>query len=197
MTRSEALAGLHFVEEIDRLKGILRQSLVHDASRRENTAEHSWHLAMAVLVMAPLSDEAVDTARAMKMALIHDIVEIDAGDTFVYDTVASIDKEEREKKAADRIFGLLPADIGNELRALWDAFERQACPESRFVTALDRTLPMLANSKTGGGSWKKHGISRTQVLTKREHIERSSKKLWGFVAELVEDAVSRGFLHDR
>ncbi|MEO5666512.1 MAG: HD domain-containing protein [Bdellovibrionota bacterium] len=197
MSPTELVAGLTFIEEIDRLKGIIRQTFLHDASRQENTAEHSWHLAMATLVMAPLSDEPIDTARAMKMALLHDVVEIDAGDTFIYDVVGTLDKEAREKKAADRLFGLLPSPLNTELRGIWDDFEKQSCPESRFVTALDRMLPILANSRSGGGSWKKHGILKSQAVEKNNKIAKGSKKLWAFSSGLIEDAVRKGYLVDR
>jgi putative hydrolases of HD superfamily len=196
MNLDSALKSLQFVEEIDRLKGILRQTLLYDGSRRENTAEHSWHLAMAVLVLAPLAEEKLDLARALKMALVHDVVEIDAGDTFVYDAVASLDKQAREEAAAERIFGLLPAPLNAELRSIWTEFEQLSCPESRFVAGLDRLLPLIANSKTEGHSWKKHGIVKSQVLDKNRKIEAASKTLWDLAERLVEDAVRKGHLSE-
>jgi putative hydrolase of HD superfamily len=196
MKIESALQSLQFVEEIDRLKGVLRQTLVYDGARRENTAEHSWHLAMAVLVLSPFAEEKIDLSRALKMALVHDIVEIDAGDTFVYDTVASLDKQAREEAAAERIFGLLPAPLDTELHSIWIEFECLSCPESRFVAGLDRLLPLIANSKTEGHSWKKHGIVKSQVLEKNRKIEGASKTLWDFAARLVEDAVKKGHLSE-
>lgn len=196
MKLDTALKSLQFVEEIDRLKGVLRQTLVYDGTRRENTAEHSWHLAMAVMVLAPLADEEIDLSRALKMALVHDVVEIDAGDTFVYDTVASLDKQAREEAAAERIFGLLPAPLDAELRSVWTEFEQLACPESRFVAGIDRLLPLIANSKTEGHSWRKHGIVKSQVLDKNRKIEGASKTLWSFAERLVENAVKNGHLSD-
>jgi putative hydrolase of HD superfamily len=130
------------------------------------------------------------------MALVHDIVEIDAGDTFVYDAVASLDKQAREERAAERIFGLLPETLAAQLRSTWFEFELQKCPESRFVAGIDRLLPLMANSKTEGHSWKKHGIVKSQVLDKNRKIEGASRTLWDFAEGLVEDAVKKGHLSE-
>src|SRR5262249_50705513 len=140
-----------FIIEIDKAKQVLRQTLLMDGSRLENDAEHSWHLAVMALLLAEYAGEAVDLLRVLKMVLIHDLVEIDAGDTFVYDVEALATRREREERAADRIFGLLPADVEEEFRALWEEFEAQATPEARFAAALDRLQPLLHNYHTGGG----------------------------------------------
>ncbi len=190
------ISSLIFIEELDRLKCVMRRSFLYDNSRLENSAEHSWHLATAVLASAELSNEPVDMARALKMALIHDVVEIDAGDTFVYDQHARADKQARENLAAQRLFGLLPAPRGPELRALWDGYERQACAESRFVSALDRFLPLNANFKTQGRSWKQHGVRKRQVVDVNCKIANGSRRLWAYAESLINEAVRLGYLAD-
>lgn len=193
-TNLAGIPGLEFVLELDRLKRILRQSLVYDKSRRENTAEHSWHLTTAVLALHTQSNKPINLERALKIALVHDIVEIDADDTFVYDSAGNATKYEREKKAAERIFGLLPPDLGNELRDLWEAYEAQNCPESHFVASLDRLLPMIANFHTEGHSWQKHGIKSQQVIERNKHIEKGSTALWNYALNLINQSVEKGYL---
>ena len=156
-------ARLRFIYELDELKSVLRQTLLADKSRQENSAEHSWHLAMTAMALAPLADPPVDTERAIKILLVHDIVEIDAGDVFIYDAEARASKEAEEIAAADRIFGLLPEPQASELRALWDEYEARETPEARFAYSCDRLQPMLLNLAIGGGSWKRHGIKAHQV----------------------------------
>jgi putative hydrolase of HD superfamily len=187
---------LRFVVEIDRLKTVLRQTLLTDASRRENSAEHSWHLALMAALLAEHAGEPVDAARTMKMVLVHDVVEIDAGDAFCYDAAANVGKEERERCAAERIFGLLPAEQAEELRALWDEFEEGATPEARFAVALDRLQPLLQNIHSGGGSWRAHGISREQVLRRMDPIREGAPALWPEVLDIVERAVAAGHLRE-
>jgi len=188
------ISSLPFIEELDRLKSVLRRTMTFDASRLENTAEHSWHLAMAVLVSADLSNEPIVLEQAVKMALTHDIVEIDAGDTFLYDGGANADKTDRERRAAERLFGLLPANIDNDLRDLWERYERQECAESKFVMAFDRFLPLTANFKTQGRSWKKHGIKKNQVMQLNEKIAKGSRKLWQYAEAMINEAVKLGYL---
>jgi len=185
---------LRFVVEIDRLKTVLRQTLLTDASRRENSAEHSWHLALMAALLAEHAGEPVDVTRTMKMVLVHDVVEIDAGDAFCYDAAANVGKEEREKLAAERIFGLLPAEQAEELRALWEEFEAGATPEARFAVALDRLQPLLQNIHSGGGSWRAHGIARAQVLRRMDPIREGAPALWPQVLEIVDRAVAEGHL---
>jgi len=186
---------LAFILEIDKLKRILRQTPVTGAERRpENDAEHSWHLAMMAGLLAEYSPAPVDVARVVRMVLIHDLVEIDAGDTFAYDTAAYADKEARELKAAERIFGLLPADQAAEVRALWDEFEQAETAESRFANALDRLQPLLLNSQTGGGSWATHRVTRTQVLKRMEPVRHGAPALWPVVIAIIEDGFGRGWL---
>jgi putative hydrolase of HD superfamily len=186
---------LSFILEIDKLKSILRQTPITGPERRqENTAEHSWHIAVMTSLLAEYAPTPVDSARVTRMLLVHDIVEIDAGDTFCYDAAGYSDKEERESRAADRIFGLLPADQAAEFRALWDEFESSTTPESHFANALDRFQPLLLNTRTGGGSWTSHQVTRAQVLTRMEPIRTGAPELWPAVLAIVEDASARRLL---
>lgn len=185
---------LDFLREIDKLKGIERRTYLNDGSRHENSAEHSWHLALMAVVLQEHAAETVDLAKVIRMLLVHDIVEIDAGDTFCYDELGNRDKEEREQKAADRIFNLLPDDQSAEVRALWDEFEERSTPEARFATALDRMQPLLHNYSTRGGSWREHGITRRQVEERNHVIELGSPKLWSFAMSLLDEAEAEGFL---
>ncbi|MBV9850165.1 MAG: HD domain-containing protein [Armatimonadetes bacterium] len=183
-----------FILEIDRLKGVLRRSYLADGTRRENSAEHSWHLALMAMVLAEHANVPVDALRVLQMLLVHDIVEIDADDTYCYDEVGALDKEEREQRAADRIFGLLPPDQERDMRGLWDEFEARVTPEARFAAALDRLMPLLHNYHTQGRSWRENGITSRQVRARNAHIADGSEELWRFAGGLIEDAVSRGFL---
>jgi 5'-deoxynucleotidase YfbR-like HD superfamily hydrolase len=186
---------LRFLLEADRLKGVLRQSRIIDGSRRENSAEHSWHLGLMSLVLGEYAPEGTDLSRVTAMVLVHDLVEIDAGDLFVYaGEQAQADQEEAERAAADRLFALLPAVQAAGLRALWDEFEERRTPEAKFARALDRLQPMLANYQLGGGTWAQHGVTAGQVLAKVALIEDGSAALGAFARELIADSVSRGFL---
>ena len=177
---AEVAATLAFFMELDRLKGVERRNRLADGSRRENTAEHSWHLGMAALVFAPCATEPIDVSRAVAMALTHDIVEIDAGDTFAYDEGAAAEsKAAREQAAADRIFGLLPATQGAHLRELWDEYERGDTAEARYVMAIDRMAPMLLNLAEGGTTWHEHGITPERVIARNgPHIEGPLPQVW-------------------
>ncbi|MEA5450972.1 HD domain-containing protein [Leptolyngbya sp. CCNP1308] len=194
MTNQRLQQQIAFVVEIDRLKQVLRQTVLMDASRRENSAEHSWHLAMMALVLAEYAPAEVDIQRAIHQVLIHDLVEIDAGDTFCYDAAGHDDKAEREQQAADRIFGLLPRAIAQNLRQLWDEFEAQITPTARFAASLDRIQPLLHNWQTGGGTWKQHSISRAQVMQRMAPIEKGAPELWPFVLEVIEESVAKEYL---
>jgi putative hydrolase of HD superfamily len=183
---------LQFILEIDKLKSVYRRTYLIDGTRSENSAEHSWHLAMLALILAEHANEPLDVAKVVKMVLVHDIVEIDAGDTYIYD--AQGDKVERERVAADRIFGLLPADQEAEFRGLWEEFESGATPEARFAAALDRFIPQLHNYHTQGRSWKEHGITAERVLTRNVEMSHGSVTLWEWTQTLIERAVSEGLL---
>lgn len=185
---------LSFILEIDKLKSVLRRTYVLDLSRRENSAEHSWHLAVMALLLSEYANEPVDVGHVIKLLLVHDIVEIDAGDTYIYDTAGRADKAEREQRAADRLFGLLPPEQQAALRALWDEFEAQETPEARFANTIDRLQPLLHNYYTEGAAWRDHGISRSQVYERNEHTGQGSRALWDYAKALIDDAVSKGYL---
>ena len=186
---------LRFLLEADRLKGVLRQSPIIDGSRRENSAEHSWHLGLMSLVLGEYAPEGTDLSRVTAMVLVHDLVEIDAGDLFVYaGEQAQADQEEAERAAADRLFALLPAVQAAGFRALWDEFEERRTLEAKFARALDRLQPMLAIYHRGGGTWPQHGVTAGQVLAKVALIEDGSAALGAFARELIADSVRRGFL---
>lgn len=185
---------ISFILEIDQLKQIYRQNLILDGSRRENDAEHSWHLAMMAVVLQEYASEPVDLSRVLQMVLLHDIVEIDAGDTFCYDVQAGLDKHEREQKAAKRIFGLLPSDQGEELKNLWLEFEAGESPEARFAAVLDRLQPFLNNYHTEGGTWRIHGVGSEQVQKRMEPIGINAPALGAYVEKLLEEAIAQGIL---
>jgi putative hydrolase of HD superfamily len=186
---------IDFIVEIDKLKRVFRQTWLMDQSRKENDAEHSWHLAvMVILLQEHAKEQGLDLLRVLKMVLIHDLVEIDAGDTFVYDAVGALDKAQREQRAADRIFNLLPADQAAELRRLWDEFESRSTPESRYAAALDRLQPILHNYFTEGRAWREHGVTSEMVTARNRHIAEGSPALWEFVEGLIRDAVAKGYL---
>jgi len=184
---------IQFIVEIDKLKGILRRSYLVGGERRENSAEHSWHLATMAMVLAEYGDEDIDLLRVLNMLLIHDIVEIDAGDTFCYDDEGALDKRDREGQAADRIFGLLPDDQESELHRLWEEYEARNTPESRFANALDRLVPLLLSYHAEGKTWQEHGVSSGRVLARNAHIADGSPELWRFARTMIEDAVARGY----
>lgn len=185
-----------FLLEIDKLKTIFRRtSLVH-AQRFENDAEHSWHLALAAMILAEHADVVVDLGRVLQLVLVHDLVEIDAGDTYCYDAEGAKDKARREELAARRIFGLLPRDQELEFRALWNEFEAGESPEARFANALDRFQPVLFNLVNQGRSWRENGIKRSQVDARVAPIARGSETLWQYLGTLLDGAVARGILEE-
>jgi putative hydrolase of HD superfamily len=186
---------MRFVGEIDRLKGVLRQTILAGPGRRENSAEHSWHLAMMAVTLGEHAPPDTDIGRVTAMLLLHDLVEIDAGDLFVYaDEAQQARQEEAERAAADRIFALLPAPQAASFRALWDEFEERRTPEAKFARALDRLQPMLANYQTGGGTWLAHQVTADQVLLRVALIEDGSATLGEYARDLIARSVARGFL---
>lgn len=187
---------LRFVAELDKLKNVLRRNPLSDGSRRENSAEHSWHLSMLAVTLAEYANEPVDILHVVNMLLIHDLVEIDAGDTFCYDEEAKLDKEQREQAAAERIFGMLPEDQAKRFRALWDEFEAAETPASKFANALDRLQPLLLNYHSGGGTWREYDVPLSRVLDRVGPIRDGSKALWQVAERLLDDAVQRGLLKD-
>jgi putative hydrolase of HD superfamily len=187
---------LAFLLEADRLKQVERRTTIVGGERRENSAEHSWHLALFALVLAEYADESVSLPRVLMMLLLHDLVEIDAGDTFIYDEAGLASKSERETAAATRLFGLLPAEQGIELRALWEEFEARQTPDARFAGALDRLQPVLLNHANDGGGWREHGIEARRVRAVNGHIAEGSAALWVAALARIDDAVVRGFIAD-
>ena len=186
---------LRFILEIDQLKNVLRQSPLTDGSRRENSAEHSWHLGVMAVTLGEYAPPGTDLGKVVTMLLLHDIVEIYAGDSFVYTPAAvAAEYEKAERVAAERVFALLPAGQAEDLRATWTEFEDRRTPEARFARALDRLQPMLANIQTGGGTWRSHGVTADQVLEKVRLIEDGSAELGAYARELVAKAVERGIL---
>lgn len=186
---------LTLLMELDKLKSVLRRTRVVSAEKRlENSAEHSWHVALMALLLEEHANEPVDITKVVKMLLLHDVVEIDAGDTFVYDVQASKDQAERELKAAHRLFGLLPKEQGDELLALWLEFEEAQTPEAKFGKALDRLIPMLLNYHNQGQSWIEHGVTSQQALTINKKIEAGSETLWQKAQQLISEAVENGWL---
>jgi putative hydrolase of HD superfamily len=186
---------IEFILEVDKLKNVLRKTILMDRSRRENSAEHSWHIALTVLILPEYAkDSDVDLFRVMKILLVHDLIEIDAGDTYCYDDQGRKDQARREKKAADRIFNLLPADQATSLRELWDEFEERKTPESRFANALDRLQPFLHNYFTAGQIWQENNIKRAQVKSRMQPVDDGAPVLWNYVSSLIDDGVKKGFL---
>jgi len=186
---------IQFICEVDKAKNIFRHTKIHDGTRRENDAEHSWHLALMAFLLSEYAKEStIDLLKVIKMCIIHDLVEIDAGDTFCYDAAANQDKLQREQKAADRIFGLLPEDQGKELRALWEEFDAMETPEARFAAALDRVQPVLLNYLNKGGTWQEHGITKAQVVNRNSRINNGAPELWNYISDLLDKAVEKGYL---
>ena len=194
MSEERLARQLRFLLEADALKHVERRSWLVGEKRRENSAEHSWHVALLALVLAEHADEPVDASKVVAMMLLHDLVEIDAGDTFRYDEAGNRDKEERERRAADRIFGLLPEDQGGALRALWEEYEAGESAEARFGAAVDRLMPLLQGHATRGRTWREHGITRDRVLERNRPIGAASKALWRAARARIDDAVERGWL---
>ena len=186
---------IDFVREVDKLKTIQRQTLLTDASRQENDAEHSWHLAMMVMVLGEYASERdIDLLHVIRLVLVHDLVEIDAGDTYCYDEAGNADKSQRETAAADRLFSLLPPDQAITFRALWEEFEARETVEARFANSMDRLQPLMHNCFTDGRMWKKHGVVKSQVIQRNRRIADGAPDLWTFARELIDDAVDQGHL---
>ncbi len=195
MTFERLQKQIDFVIEVDKIKHIFRHTKLIDGSRYENDAEHSWHLAtMAMVLKEHANEDELDVGKVIRMLLVHDIVEIDAGDTFAYDKEGHEDKNDREMAAADRIFGLLPQDQARRMHKLWSEFEARQTPEAKFAAALDRLQPLIHNYHTEGKAWQKHDISLKQVMKRNKHIKEGSEVLWEFALDLLNRAVQQGYL---
>ena len=195
MANARLVQQIQFIVEVDKLKEIFRQTLLTQSRRQENDAEHSWHLCLMVLVLAEHANTPnLDVLKVLKMLLIHDLVEIDAGDTFAYSTAQQADQHARESRAAERIFGLLPADQTAEFRGLWDEFEARVTPEAKFAGALDRFQPMLQNCLTEGVAWRQNGVTSDRVIARGQHIADGAAAVWEHAAQLIAAAVRAGHL---
>ncbi|MGV4926761.1 HD domain-containing protein (plasmid) [Streptomyces sp. BHT-5-2] len=185
---------IEFIIEVDRLKDVFRRSPLLAADRRENDAEHSWHLSLMTLVLAEYADEPIDTGKVLALVVLHDLVEIYAGDTFLYDTAAAADQREREQAAADRLFALLPTDQQAHFRSLWDEFEERRTPEARFAKAMDRLQPLLLNYGNRGGTWRTPGVTEQDVLTRKSVIKDASADLWRYAQDLIHTGADNGWV---
>lgn len=194
MTRLEQQ--VKFLVEIDKVKNIFRQTYLADSSRKENDAEHSWHLAIAAFLLKEHMKEEVDLLKVIIMVLIHDLVEIDAGDTYAYDDTGTETKREREEKGADRIFGMLPEDQGRYFRELWEEFEAYESADAKFAHLLDNFQPLLLNDASGGRSWEEHGVRKSQIYKRNVKIEETSEDVWNYMKSLVEKHIELGHVKD-
>jgi putative hydrolases of HD superfamily len=194
MTPENLVKQIQFIKEIDKVKYIQRKTKLFNSDRNENDAEHSWHLAVMAIVLAGHSNESVDLLKVIKMLLIHDIVEIDAGDTFIYDTQKDHSNTAEERLAANRIFGLLPAEQAEELITIWEEFEAGETSEARFARAMDRLEPLLQNTSNNGGTWKEFGVTYDKVHQKKSIIKEGSATLWDFAEQLIDESVEKGIL---
>lgn len=185
---------IDFILELDKMKSIMRQTGLIDGSRREDDAEHSWHIAVMAMVLNEYSNAPIDVCKVIKMLLTHDLVEIYAGDTFCYDAEGNKSKKERELEAADRLYGMLDEDKGQELRSLWDEFEEMKTNEAIFAAAMDRMQPLFSNYYSGGGTWVKFNVSKEQVYKRIAPIEKASAELWEFTTNMIEDAIKKGYI---
>lgn len=183
---------MEFIVELDKMKSILRQTSLIGEDRREDDAQHSWHISVMAMILGEYSNEKVDIYKVIKMLLTHDLIEIYAGDTFCYDVVANESKIERELIGADKIFGMLEEDKGKELRALWDEFEEQKTAEALFAAAMDRLQPMLNNYHNDGGTWKKFNVAKEDIYKRISPVKQASDELWSFVENMIEDAAEKG-----
>lgn len=183
-----------FLTEVDKEKNIFRQTYLADGKRKENDAEHSWHLALAAVLLKEHMKEDADLGRVMTMVLIHDLVEIDAGDTYAYDTEGAATKREREVKAADRIFGILPEDQGTYLRELWDEFEAYETVEAKYAHLLDNFQPLILNDASDGKSWEEHGVHKSQVCRRNARIPETSEIVWEKMLEIMDKHIEKGHL---
>jgi putative hydrolase of HD superfamily len=194
MLLERLLKQIEFIKEIDKVKYIQRKTRLFNSERNENDAEHSWHLALMAIVLAEHSNEPIDIFKVIKMVLIHDIVEIDAGDTFIYDSEKSHSNTNEERLAANRIFGLLPQEQANELIAIWEEFEAGETNEAKFAKTMDRLEPLLQNTSNNGGTWNEFGVDYNKVYEKKKIMKDGSNTIWNYAEALINDSVDKGIL---
>ena len=187
---------MKFILEIDKVKNVFRQTYLADGNRKENDAEHSWHMAIMAFLLKEYAQEEVDIMRVVLMVLIHDLVEIDAGDTYAYDLDGLQTKREREVKAAERIFGLLPKDQEEQFRELWDEFEAYESAEAKYAHMLDNFQPLMLNDALDGKSWKEHKVKKSQIYSRNAKTMEGSEKIWKYMKDLVQKNIDRGNIQD-
>jgi putative hydrolases of HD superfamily len=194
MKNEDLISQINFIKEIDKLKYIQRKTRLFNSDRHENDAEHSWHLAMMAIVLAGHSDAPIDVLKVVKMVLIHDIVEIDAGDTFIYDSVKNHTNTDEELLAARRIFGMLPEEQAAEFLAIWEEFEDGHTSEAKFARSMDRLEPLLQNTSNEGGTWKEFNVDYQKVYDKKKAIKNGSASIWQYAENLINESVEKGIL---
>ena len=187
---------IDFIIELDKMKSVFRQTLLIDHTRHENDAEHSWHFAVCALLLKEYASPEVNVDRAIRMALVHDLIEIYAGDTFAYDDKGNMSKEAREKAAADKLFSKLDDDQGLELRGLWEEFDAMETPDSLYAASLDRLQPLINNHMTEGHTWVEHGVKKGSVLRRMAPIKTAIPPLWEFVEYVIDDALKKGYIKE-
>ena len=196
MNKNRLEKQVKFILEADKEKNIFRQTRLSNNGRHENDAEHAWHMAMMVYLLKEYANEKIDVSKAMMMCLIHDIVEIDAGDTYAYDSAGLLSQAEREEKAAQRIFGLLPDDQKDEMIQLFHEFEEYKTPEARFARAMDNFQPLILNHSNDGGDWKEHDVSKSKIMNRQSKTGLGSKDLWEYSKEKINELVENGDIKD-
>ena len=194
LNNERLIKDIEFIVELDKMKSILRQTSLIDKSKRENDSEHSWHISVMAMVLSEYANEEIDVCKVIKMLLVHDLVEIYAGDTFCYDVEGNKSKKERELNAANKIFGMLAEDKGQSLRSLWDEFEEMQTKEALFAASMDRLQPFLNNYFSDGGTWKKFDVSKKDIYKRIAPLKESSEELWIFTENMLEDAFERGYI---
>ncbi len=186
-----------FLVEVDKMKSVYRRTILIDKTRRESDAEHSWHFALMAMLLAEYADpEKVDCARVIRMALVHDLIEIYAGDTFAYDVQGNQDKRQRETEAADKLFALLPEDQAAEIRALWEEFDAMETPDAQYAAAIDRLQPFLNNYLTQGHTWGLGGVKSAQVYERMDPIRVALPEVWPFVDKMIQESIEKGYLEE-
>ncbi len=197
MINEKLIKDIEFIVELDRMKSILRQTSLIGEDKREDDAQHSWHISVMAMILSEYANEDIDVCKVIKMLLTHDLVELYAGDTFCYDKVGNQDKKQRELAAADKIYGMLDEEKGKELRKLWDEFEEMETPEALFAASMDRLQPMLNNYYNNGGTWRKFNVAQSDIYKRISPVKKSSDELWNFVEYMLEDAFEKGLISKR
>lgn len=197
MINEKLIKDIEFIVELDRMKSILRQTSLIGEDKREDDAQHSWHISVMAMILSEYANEDIDVCKVIKMLLTHDLVELYAGDTFCYDKVGNQDKKQRELAAADKIYGMLDEEKGKELRKLWDEFEEMETTEALFAASMDRLQPMLNNYYNNGGTWRKFNVAQSDIYKRISPVKKSSDELWNFVEYMLEDAFEKGLISKR